>query len=302
MRKIFLLPSLITCASMFCGLMAIINVINVAEYGTDLDNYRYLLSCWLILAAAVLDLLDGLVARLTGTESAFGAQLDSLADVVAFGVAPAMLIYTRMGHMENRHIAEGTAMFFAVCGALRLARFNVQKTHVEKKSFTGLPIPAAAGMVVSSFLFFQRIDSDWDRKFILNFLPVMMMGLAFLMVSTISYPSFKQLKLERRKQFDVLPVLLLVLAVLVIIKEFLEHVVFFGFAVYVLGGVFGHLTRRWWHKDARQGTADLESDDDDIADEELDAVNGEEPDELDVTDAAEDDTDITESGDYTGAR
>lgn len=248
MRKVFLLPSLITCASMFCGLMAILNVLNVAEYATEIDNHRYVFSCWLILAAAVLDLLDGLVARLTRTESLFGAQLDSLADVVAFGVAPAILIYTRMSSMENRHIAEGTAMFFAVCGALRLARFNVQKTRVEKKSFTGLPIPAGAGMVVSSFLFFQQIDRDWDSKFVLNFLPVMMLGLAFLMVSTISYPSFKQLKLERRKQFDVLPLLLLFLALLVILKDALEAIVFFGFAIYVLGGVVGHLTRRWWSK------------------------------------------------------
>lgn len=248
MRKVFLLPSLITCASMFCGLMAILNVLNVTEYGGQMDNHQYVFSCWLILAAAVLDLMDGLVARLTRSESLFGAQLDSLADVVAFGVAPAILIYTRMSSMENRHIAEGTAMFFAVCGALRLARFNVQKTRVEKKSFTGLPIPAAAGMVVSSFLFFQRIDPEWDKKFVLNFLPVMMLGLAFLMVSTINYPSFKQLKLERRKQFDVLPLLLLFIAVMVILKDYLEGIVFFGFMIYVLGGVIGHVTRRWWAK------------------------------------------------------
>lgn len=253
MRKVFLLPSLITCASMFCGLMAILNVLNVAEYGDTLDTHRYVLSCWLILAAAVLDLLDGLVARLTRTESLFGAQLDSLADVVAFGVAPAILIYIRMSSMENRHIAEGTAMFFAVCGALRLARFNVQKTRVEKQSFTGLPIPAAAGMVVSSFLFFQRIDQEWDKKFVLNFLPVMMVGLAFLMVSTISYPSFKQLKLERRKQFDILPLLVLLVACLFFLKEFVEAVVFFAFAIYVLGGVLGHLTRRWWQKGRNDG-------------------------------------------------
>lgn len=253
MRKVFLLPSLITTASMACGIMGILNVLNVAEYGGgDLDNHRYVFSCWLILAAAVLDLLDGLVARLTHTESLFGAQLDSLADVIAFGVAPAVLIYTRMSNMENRHIAEGTAMFFAVCGALRLARFNVQKTRVEKKSFTGLPIPGAAGMVVSSFLFFQRIDPEWDKKFVLNFLPVMMVGLAFLMVSTISYPSFKQLKLERRKSFDVLPLVILIVAVGIIMKEFVEAMVFAGFMIYVLGGVIGHVTRRWWDKSARE--------------------------------------------------
>lgn len=256
MRKVFLLPSLITSASMACGLMAILNILNVAEYGGgEVENHRYVFSCWLILAAAVLDLLDGLVARLTRTESLFGAQLDSLADVIAFGVSPAVLIYTRMSDLENRHVAEGTAMFFAVCGALRLARFNVQKARTEKKSFTGLPIPAAAGMVVSSFLFFQQIDPDWDKQFVLNFLPVMLVGLAFLMVSTISYPSFKQLKLERRKQFDVLPLLFLVVTVTVILKEHLEKLVFFGFCIYVLGGVIGQVTRRWWEPRFYKGSA-----------------------------------------------
>lgn len=240
MRKVFLLPSLITAASMFCGMGAILNVIHVAgNNGGGVESHYYVLSCWLILAAAVLDLLDGLVARLTRTESLFGAQLDSLADVVAFGVAPAVLIYTRMSNIDSLPIAESTAMIYAVCGALRLARFNVQKTKVEKKSFTGLPIPAAAGMVISSFLFFQRIDPEWDKKFILILLPVIMIGLSFLMVSTINYPSFKQLKLERRKRFDVLPLIIVAAALLILAKDFLEAVVFIGFSIYILGGIIG---------------------------------------------------------------
>lgn len=247
MRKVYLLPSLITCLSMFCGLLAILNVINVADM-PEVDNSRYVLSCWLILAAAVLDLLDGLVARLTRSESLFGAQLDSLADVVAFGVAPAVLIYTRMSSLENRHLAEGTATFFAVCGALRLARFNVQKTKVEKKSFTGMPIPAAAGMVVSSFLFFQRIDPDWDKQFVATLLPIMLLGLAFLMVSTISYPSFKQLKLERRKQFNLLPVIFMVIAIIIFFKSFIEGLVFFGFVAYTMIGILGQITRPIWSR------------------------------------------------------
>src|SRR5690606_33721504 len=97
-------------------------------------------------------------------------------------------------------------------------------------------------------LFFQRVDPEWDKKFILNFLPMMMVGLAFLMVSTISYPSFKQLQLERRKQFEVLPIIFLLVALVVWNKDYLEAIVFFGFVIYVMGGVFGHITRRWWHK------------------------------------------------------
>ncbi len=251
MRKVYLLPSLITCMSMFCGLLAILNVLNVAD-AAEVDNSRYVLSCWLILAAAVLDLLDGLVARLTRSESLFGAQLDSLADVVAFGVAPAVLIYTRMSSLENRHLAEGTATFFAVCGALRLARFNVQKTKVEKQSFTGMPIPAAAGMVVSSFLFFQRIDPDWDKQFVATLLPIMLLGLAFLMVSTISYPSFKQLKLENRKQFNLLPIIFLILAVVIFFKSFIEGLVFFGFVTYTIVGLLGLVTKPFWDKSRRR--------------------------------------------------
>ncbi|MGI8905622.1 MAG: CDP-diacylglycerol--serine O-phosphatidyltransferase [Candidatus Sumerlaeaceae bacterium] len=247
MRKVYVLPSLITCLSMLCGLLAILNVLNVAE-STESETHQYVLSCWLILVAAVLDLLDGLVARLTRTESLFGAQLDSLADVVAFGVAPAVLIYTRMENLENRHLAEGTATFFAICGALRLARFNVQKTKVEKKSFTGMPIPAAAGMVVSSFLFFQRIDPDWDKHFVLMVLPIMLVGLSFLMVSTVSYPSFKQLRLERRKQFSVLPAIFLLLALGIFMKDYIEALVFFGFVAYTAVGIIGEVTRPVWQK------------------------------------------------------
>lgn len=247
MRKVYLLPSLITSLSMFCGLMAILNVLNVAE-GPEAETHLYVTSCWLILAAAVLDLLDGLVARLTRSESLFGAQLDSLADVVAFGVAPAVLIYTRMTNLENRHLAEGTATFYAICGALRLARFNVQKTNVEKKSFTGMPIPAAAGTVVSGFLFFQRIDPNWDNQLVQMILPGMLLGLAFLMVSTISYPSFKQLKLERRKQFDVLPIIILGAALIMWLKDYLEAVVFFGFVIYMMVGIIGEVTRPLWQK------------------------------------------------------
>lgn len=241
MRKVFLLPSLITSASMFCGLLAILNVLKVTDFEDETGNYKYVLSCWLILAAAVLDLFDGLVARLTRSESAFGAQLDSLADLVAFGVAPAILIFTRMIDLENTHLAEGSCIFFVVCGALRLARFNVQKAGIEKKSFTGLPIPAAAGMVVSSFLFFQRIDPEWQDSVIQTAIPFLMLLLAFLMVSTVSYPSFKQLRLERRKQFEVLCAIVLICAMMILYKDLLDVFVFAGFSIYIIGGIVGYL-------------------------------------------------------------
>ena len=251
MRKIYLLPNLFTTASLFCGLLAILNIFNVAEAPEQL-TWRYELSCWLILAAAVLDLLDGWVARMTHTESLFGVQFDSLADVVAFGVAPAVLIYTRLVNMENRHLAEVITTLFTICGALRLARFNVQKGRVEKKSFTGLPIPAAAGTIVSSYLFFQRVDPEWNNEFILKVLPVIVVGLSYLMVSNINYPSFKQLDLERRKPFDMLPKLLLIIIVGFALKMYLFALVFVGFVGYVIWGITWHLVKGVWRHPQQQ--------------------------------------------------
>jgi CDP-diacylglycerol--serine O-phosphatidyltransferase len=236
MKRIYLLPNLFTTGSLFCGLLAILHVFNVAT--SDLFTpHRYELACWLIIAAAVLDLLDGWVARMTRTESLFGVQYDSLADVVSFGVAPAILIYTRLSEMENRHAAEVITILFCICGALRLARFNVQKSRTEKLSFTGLPIPAAAGTVVTGFLFFQSIDPDWDKQFVLNILPVMMVGLSYLMVSKVNYPSFKQLRMEGRKRFDVLPLIVLMVAMGVALKNHLAALMFIGFVGYVAWGL-----------------------------------------------------------------
>lgn len=243
MRKVYVLPNLFTTASLFCGLMAILNVFNVAE-APYLETHQYVWSCWLILLAAVLDLLDGLVARLTRSESLFGAQYDSLADVVAFGVAPTILIYTRMISMENRHVAELIATTFPICGALRLARFNVQKTKVEKKSFTGLPIPAAAGAAVSGFLFFQWLDPDWNQPYVVEFFGTLMLILAILMVSEINYPSFKQIRLERRQQFELLPAIVFCIALVLFLKNFLEALVFAGFMGYILFGIVNALIGR----------------------------------------------------------
>ncbi len=240
MRKVALLPNLFTTASLFCGLLAILNVFNVAN-GGELDTRQYEVSCWLILAAAVLDMLDGWVARMTRTESQFGMQYDSLADVVAFGVAPAILIYTRLIEMENRQAAEVITTVYAICGALRLARFNVQKSRIEKLSFTGLPIPGAAGTVVSGFLYFQTIDPDWNKAFVLNVLPLMMIVLSYLMVSKVSYFSFKQLHLEKRRPFDVLPVITLLIAGVFFLKNHIAAVVFFGFSAYVIWGLLAEL-------------------------------------------------------------
>ena len=186
-RGVAILPSLFTTANLFLGFWAIVRTI----------HGRFEEAAPLIGWAILLDLLDGQIARMTNTTSEFGGELDSLCDVVSFGVAPGLLAYLwafpaleRMGWL--------VAFLFVVCGALRLARFNVQRNVVDSRYFVGLPIPAAAAQV-----------AVW-----VNFMPAplterahaavaigVMATLALLMVSTIRYRSFKKLDLKSRRSY-----------------------------------------------------------------------------------------------------
>jgi CDP-diacylglycerol--serine O-phosphatidyltransferase len=143
--------------------------------------------------AVVLDGIDGRLARMTGSTSDFGLQLDSLADVISFGIAPAVLVYS-WGLEDFGNFARFSAFVFLICGAMRLARFNAQVQ--EMKHFAGLPIPAGAGMIAATVHFFQVPPESQLFKV---GLVVMTYALSFLMISTIRYPSLKQLNLSRGK-------------------------------------------------------------------------------------------------------
>jgi len=187
---------------MFFGTLALVRVF----------QGRLETACWLILAAGVLDVFDGMIARLTHTESQFGLNYDSLSDVVTFGVSPAALIlfFLSGGNPLAIHpTISGPAILYTICGALRLARFNVQARGEESKSFTGLPIPAAAATAISAFLVLREYEG-WA----LNLLPVLMVVLAFLMVSKVPYPSLKAIQLKDRKPFEFLIVIVAVIVVL----------------------------------------------------------------------------------------
>ena len=186
-RGIYLLPSVFTMGNIFLGFWAIIRGLRGDFEVAPLA----------IAGAAVLDAVDGRIARLTGTESEFGREFDSLADVITFGVAPALLAY-RWGLDGFPRVGWLVPLFFVVCGATRLARFNVQTKVHDKRYFAGLPIPAAAGAVVS-VLFFDP-DRNW-RTWMAAGLLVAMVFIGFLMVSTIRYRSFKQLDLRRRRSY-----------------------------------------------------------------------------------------------------
>jgi len=226
MRKgIYILPNLFTTGSLFAGFYSMVATMN--------GDYKSA-AIW-VLVSSIFDGLDGKVARLTGTSSKFGVEYDSLADLVAFGVTPGLLMYSwalkpfgRLGWLA--------AFLFVVCGALRLARFNVQVNTVESKRFVGLPIPAAASMVSATVLLFYHFG--WPSSFKKLAILILIYCLAFLMVSNIKYYSFKDPELIKRQPFGVL-----VFAVILLIVIAAEPVLmlFVLFICYIMSGPIGFI-------------------------------------------------------------
>src|SRR4029078_7398020 len=199
-RGIYLLPSAFTMGNIFLGFWALVLGL----------RGRFDLAALAVAGAGVLDGIDGRIARLTGTESEFGKEFDSLADVVTFGVTPALLAHL-WGLSQFPRVGWLVPLFFLVCGATRLARFNVQTKVADSRYFAGLPIPAGAGTVVS-VLFFDP-DRDW-RSWIAGALLVGMALVGALMVSTFRYRSFKKLDLRQRRSYRIAPVLVTVLVLI----------------------------------------------------------------------------------------
>jgi CDP-diacylglycerol--serine O-phosphatidyltransferase len=194
-KSLFILPNLFTLSSIFCGFYAIVLCGGKA---TPDDLYRASL---LIIFAMFFDMIDGRVARLTRTQSAFGIEIDSLADVVSFGVAPALLVYTWSLSVLGMFGIVATFAYVA-CGAIRLARFNVLSTDTSgrpkkpSKYILGLPIPGAAGILVSLVAANHAVDGELATRHVL--VTVVVLALAFFMVSTIKFRSFKDLRLSWR--------------------------------------------------------------------------------------------------------
>ncbi len=220
-RGIYLLPSLITAGNLFCGMFAMI-------FAFDGEYHQAAL---LIVVAHLLDGVDGAVARLTHTTSQFGVEFDSLADVVSFGVAPAVLVYIFALEPWGTWGGLGAALF-AVCGALRLARFNVQTLATEKSYFTGLPIPAAAAMIAATiFMYFMLGLENTDSKPLVFM--VIACALAGLMVSNFRYLSVKQHHFKKR---STIWLLLSALAVIILTIAMWQIVLFSALLLYTLSG------------------------------------------------------------------
>jgi CDP-diacylglycerol---serine O-phosphatidyltransferase len=177
-RGVFLLPSMFTVANLFCGYGCVV----YATQG-DFDTAAVLIGI-----AMILDTLDGFVARLTKSSSAFGVQLDSLADVVSFGLAPAVLAFT-WGLLPLQRLGWAAGFIYVTAAAMRLARFNIQtSTITDKRYFVGMPSPAAAGVIASTIYLFP--DGPQDRQMALGALAMVVVP-ALLMVSTIRFRSVK---------------------------------------------------------------------------------------------------------------
>lgn len=201
-KGVYLLPNLITSASLFGGFYSII---------ASLDG-NFERAAIAIIISAVLDGLDGRIARLTGSSSKFGVEYDSLADLVAFGLAPGVLIFTWALRPFGRY-GWLAAFLYVVCGALRLARFNVQITTIESKRFNGLPIPAAAAMVCTTVLMFFHIGRGEEMVKHITVL-ILVYALAFLMISNVKFYSFKELNPSQRMPFRLLVGLIFLLIVI----------------------------------------------------------------------------------------
>jgi CDP-diacylglycerol--serine O-phosphatidyltransferase len=218
-RGIFLLPSLLTTANLFCGFLAIVLSAQA----------RFVEAAVAVFVGMVLDILDGKVARLTRTTTQFGVEFDSLADVVSFCVAPAFLLYS-LALAHAGRVAWLGAFLFVICGALRLARFNVYQGVTDRRYFVGLPTPAAAGLVASAALLLDGVEiARWQAAAI----SVGTVVVALLMVSTFRYYSFKEVDFARRRPAQVL--VLVVLGVLIVAMH-PQWFLFILFSLYLLSG------------------------------------------------------------------
>jgi len=228
-KGIFLLPNLLTSLSLLGGFYAIVACIDGNFYHAAVA----------ILVSAVIDGLDGRTARLTGTTSRFGAEYDSLADLVAFGLAPGILIFTWALRPFGRY-GWLAAFLYVVCGALRLARFNVQISTVSSKRFNGLPIPAAASLVASTVLLFYSLGKGQEMAKHVTVLILIYM-LAFLMISNLKFYSFKELNLGRRMPFRLLVGLIFLMVVIAAEPPVTLFLLFLGYAA---SGPVGWLLER----------------------------------------------------------
>ncbi len=255
--RIYFLPNLMTAGNLFCGFVACIKCIQ-AHYlmrGTDLNvitagaSVLFTEAVWLIFGAMAFDALDGRLARMGGRESLFGGEFDSLADVISFGLAPALMTFflilsPTQGFPIFQKIGWFIGFVYLLCAAIRLARFNVithplinRSEQPKTKDFVGLPVPAAAGSVAALVLFLINLAKhDRELQSWALALPPLLLLIAALMVSRIPYPSGKQIDLQTKTPLTSFILFLVVAGAVVAFKEV-------GMLVIMLGYIFWGIVR-----------------------------------------------------------
>jgi CDP-diacylglycerol--serine O-phosphatidyltransferase len=244
---IYLLPNSLTAGNLFFGFLAIMRCIE-ANYATDpaIINGHFTQAVWFIFFGVVCDAFDGRVARMGGRESLFGIEFDSIADVISFGVAPAMMmIFLILKPTEQYEgvlpVSQLIGFIYLLCAAVRLARFNVlthpMLTPSERlkgtKDFLGLPVPAAAGMVASLVLVYTSFEKHgYEMHGFELLMPPLMLAIAFLMISNIPYPSFKEIDWQTSTRVRTFILLIFCLGVAFIFKELFFAILAFAYISY----------------------------------------------------------------------
>ncbi len=269
--KIYLLPNLMTAGNLFCGFLATLKIVQGAlavstarmmdeARALDAGNEYFKTAIWCILAACIFDLLDGRLARLGGTDSAFGREFDSLADVVSFGVAPALMV-SRVVLRDFEKLGWLVASVYLICGAMRLARFNciaASGAPGAGKDFKGFPIPAAAGLVASITLFMMSLKEDQERlehglmKWVL---PPLLLFLSWMMFSGFKYPSFKSINWRTTRSIPKFIAIVTAISLTVMFYQWMPAVLFL---IYLLYGFL----RPFLSKRIKEGIEDELEDDD----------------------------------------
>ena len=223
----FFLPNSFTALNIACGFLAIL-------FSIQNDFYK---ACLLIILGAIFDSVDGRVARMTGTQSAFGEQFDSLSDLISFGIAPSLIFYNKF-LVDYGRIGMIVSFLFLLCGALRLARFNANIDKVKSDYFQGLPIPGAAAAIIGFILISIEYPTYFSN---IIFVAFYILFYSFLMVSNIPFSSFKNSEWVRKNKRKVFFVLVLIGSSLFIYEEIM---IFILVTVYVVSSMLYLLTHR----------------------------------------------------------
>ena len=239
--SVYLWPNLMTAGNLACGFSAVLVIFDgMRDAGGGAKDFH--LAIFLILGACFFDALDGRLARIKGQESIFGREFDSLADIVSFGMAPALLVMDIVLSSFDNRLGWTIAFIYLLCGAMRLARFNCQAQlaqenpgEAKERDFVGFPIPAAAGLIASLTIFILWLNEGHKEigpwRYVLL---VLMLLLSFMMLSEFRYPSFKAMNWRARRSMVWLFVVIVVLVCAVNFVEFVPLIIFLSYLVYGL--------------------------------------------------------------------